>query len=281
MGTPVVSGTEGSGAQIGPAQLLAGTEKLRARVRTQLDGSWSALVGFGLLTLAAAPIARHAFNFGASGRSVESYPAFAYAELTGLCVVHGPGDPCRSDEFDGSVLNFAAWGVWFAVLPLAWVACARWYRSRGESRGIVPRLGAWTRITAAATALVLAALFALLWFREQPWEIMLLENRYASPWYLVGVGLVALGLLERSWITVGAGLVHTVLLSTFLGASWGSSWLPWVHPERAGWADGPQLKALLLAAVLLLAGLAQRTVARRRAAGVTGDATAGSSTVAA
>ncbi len=76
-----------------------------------MRGSWVPLLGFGLLALAAVPFAGNAFNFGAHGRFLGSYPAFAYAELTGLCVVHTPGTPCLEGEFDGAVLRFPAWGV--------------------------------------------------------------------------------------------------------------------------------------------------------------------------
>ncbi|WP_258053890.1 hypothetical protein [Streptomyces sp. Ru72] len=229
-----------------------------------MNGAWTPLLGFGLLALAAAPIARFAFNFGAHGRYIGSYPSFAYAELTGLCVVHEPGTPCLKGEFDGAVLRFAAWGVWFALLPLAWFVLARWYRLRGEARGIVPRRGVWVRATATATTAITAALMTLLFGRDQPWEAVLLENSYASPWYLVGIGLLALGIAERSWITVAAGTAHALLLTGYLGASWGSGWLPWQHPVDPGWTDGPQAKALLLATILLLAGLCEWAVARRR-----------------
>ncbi|GAA2489120.1 hypothetical protein GCM10010406_26590 [Streptomyces thermolineatus] len=276
MGTPAPDNTDGSGPRARAAALLTAAGDLRAGARTQLNGAWVPLLGFGLLALAAAPIARYAFNFGAHGRSVASYPAFAYAELIGLCVVHEPGTPCLEGEFDGAVLRFTAWGVWFALLPLAWFACARWYRLRGEARGIVPRRNAWIRATAVATAAVTTALALLLFARNQPFEVMFLENNYASPWYLVGVGLLALGLVERSWITAAAGTAHAVLLTAYLGASWGSGWLPWEHPDRPGWTDGPQVKALLLAAVLLLAGLAEWATARRR----TAPGSAGARTVA-
>ncbi|MEF9904814.1 hypothetical protein [Streptomyces sp. P9-A2] len=260
--------------------LLAATEGLRTRTRAQTNGSWVALLGFGLLTLAAAPVARYAFNFGAHGRNVMSYPAFAYAEVTGLCVVHETGTPCLEGEFDGAVLRFVAWGVWFVLLPLAWFAFARWYRLRGEARGIVPRRSVWIRATAVAAAVaaavITATLLALLFSGNPSWEFEVLENSYATPWYLVGIGLVALGMIERSWIAAAAGAAHALLLTGYLGASWGSGWLPWWRPSHPGWADGPQTKALLLAAVLLLAGLAERAVARRRAA--FGDA--GASTVA-
>jgi hypothetical protein len=54
----------------------------------------------------------------------------------------------------------------------------------------------------------------------------------------------------------GAGLVHAVLLSAYLSAPWDSGWLPWA--DRSGdWTDGPAVKALLLAAVPLAAGLAR------------------------
>jgi hypothetical protein len=119
MGTSAPS-SGGSDPKAAAAALLAAAESLRARTRTQTNGAWTPLLGFGLLALAATPVARYAFNFGAHGRSIASYPAFAYAELTGLCVVHEPGTPCLKGEFDGAVLRFAAWGVWFALLPLAW-----------------------------------------------------------------------------------------------------------------------------------------------------------------
>ncbi|AGJ56677.1 MULTISPECIES: hypothetical protein [Streptomyces] len=266
------SSSAAPGPRAQAAGLLAATEGLRVRTRAQLNGSWTSLLGFGLLSLAAAPIARYAYNFGAHGRSITSYPAFAYAELTGLCVVHEPGSPCLKGEFDGAAVRFAAWGVWFALLPLAWYAVARWYRVRGESRGVVPRRGIWIRTTAIATAVIAAALLALLFGRNQPWEAAVLENQYASPWYLVGIGLVALGWAERSWIAAAAGTAHVLLLTGYLGASWGSGWLPWQHPAQTGWTDGPQVKALLLAAVLLLAGTAEWAVTRHRAAAAATDA---------
>ncbi|MEU6273258.1 hypothetical protein ABZ871_12750 [Streptomyces populi] len=248
------------------AALLAATEDLRTRTRAQTDGAWTSLLGFGLLALAAVPVARYAFNFGAHGRSVASYPAFAYAELTGLCVVHEPGTPCLKGEFDGAVLRFAAWGAWFVLLPLAWFVLARWYRLRGEARGVVPRRGTWIRAATAAAAVITTALVALLFGKDQPWEAVLLENSYASPWYLVGIGLLALGVVERSWIAAAAGTAHALLLTAYLGASWGSGWLPRRHSVHSGWTDGPQAKAFLLAVILLLAGLCERAVARRRGA---------------
>ncbi|MFF9685270.1 hypothetical protein [Streptomyces sp. NPDC014623] len=111
MGTPSPDDAE-SGPTAHAAGLPASAESLRARTRAQMSGSWVSLLGLGLLALLAAPVARYAFNFGAHGRSVPSYPAFAYAELTGLCVVHEPGTPCSAGEFDGAVLRFTAWGVW-------------------------------------------------------------------------------------------------------------------------------------------------------------------------
>nr|WSS62517.1 hypothetical protein OG284_15380 [Streptomyces sp. NBC_01177] len=272
MGTSVPSSAESKPGGAA-AVLLAATEGLRARTRTQTNGAWTPLLGFGLLALAAVPVARYAFNFGAHGRYIGSYPAFAYAELTGLCVVHEPGTPCLKGEFDGAFLRFAAWGVWFALLPLAWFAIARWYRLRGEARGIVPRRGMWVRVTATTTIVITAALVALLFGKDQPWEAVLLENSYASPWYLVGIGLLALGIAERSWIAAAAGTAHALLLTGYLGASWGSGWLPWQHPAHPSWADGPQFKALLLAAALLISGLCEWTVVRRR--GVPGVALAG------
>jgi succinate dehydrogenase hydrophobic anchor subunit len=274
VGTPSLgSGGSGPGAQV--ADLLAATEGLRARTRAQMNGSWVSLLGFGLLALASAPVARYAFNFGAHGRNVASYPAFAYAELIGLCVVHEPGTPCLEGEFDGAVLRFVAWGVWFGLLPLAWFAFARWYHLRGEVRGVVPRRGMWICTTAVVTAVIMTALTSMLfglfgW--SQSLEVALLQNNYASPWYLVGIGLVALGLVERSWIAVAAGAAHALLLTGYLGASWGTGWLPWQHPAHPDWTDGPQVKALLLASILLLAGLGEWGVARHRAGPARADA---------
>ncbi|WP_030256229.1 MULTISPECIES: hypothetical protein [Streptomyces] len=249
-----------------PAQLLAATEGLLARTRTRLRGAGVPLLTFGLLSLAAAPIAGQAYNFGANGRSVESYPAFAYAQLTGLCVAHAPDAACDAHEFDGAVLRFLGWGIWFALLPLAWLALARWYRRRGEARGIVPHRTAWIGATAGAGALVAAVLLALLLSDRTPFTLSLLANAYASPWYVIGIGLLVLGLTERSPLVAGAGLAHTALLTAYLAAPWESGWLPWLDRSDGGWADGPQPKALLLAAILLAAGLAQWTATRRQPA---------------
>ncbi|MFS0695719.1 hypothetical protein [Streptomyces nitrosporeus] len=268
------AGSEGGGPGPGKsaADVLAETEGLRALTRSRMKGSWVPLLAFGLLGLLAAPVAEYAFNFGAHGRSISSYPAFAYAELTGLCVVHEPGTPCLEGEFDGAVLRFTGWGIWFGLLPSAWWACARWYRLRGEKRGVVPRLGGWTGSAAVTAVVVLVALSALLSGRNQPWEMELLENSYASPWYLAGIGLVALGVTERSWVPAAAGLAHALLLTGYLGASWGTGLLPWDHPADPGWSDGPQAKACLLAAVLLVPGLVQWAAARRRTLPLAGRA---------
>ncbi|SOB85019.1 hypothetical protein [Streptomyces sp. 1331.2] len=246
-----------------PSELLAATEGLRARTRNRLRGAGVPLLGFGLLSLAAAPIAGQAYNFGANGRSVASYPAFAYAQLTGLCVSHAPDVACDTHEFDGAILRFLGWGIWFALLPLAWLALARWYRRRGEARGIVPRRTPWLATAAGAGALVTAVLLVLLLADRTPFTLSLLANSYASPWYVIGIGLLVLGLTERSPLVAGAGLAHTALLTAYLAASWDSGWLPWLHRNDDGWTDGPQPKALLLATILLAAGLAQWTAARR------------------
>ncbi|WP_051756204.1 hypothetical protein [Kitasatospora purpeofusca] len=239
-----------------PAGLLAATEGLRARARTRLRGAGVPLLGFGLLALAAVPIAREAYNFGATGRTITSYPAFAYAEYNHLCVQHGALDsPCVTSDFDGAILRFLAWGVWFVLLPLAWFALARWYRRRGEARGIVPHRSAWLGAT-AATAVVLTAVVLTLAFADRvPFSLSLLGNDYASPWYMVDIGLLVLGFTERSPLVAGTGLVHAVLLTVLLGESSGGSWLPWL--------DGPRSKALLLAGLLLVAGLAQWAAERR------------------
>ncbi|WP_258308192.1 hypothetical protein [Streptomyces sp. NWU339] len=130
----------------------------------------------------------------------------------------------------------------------------------------------WICTTAVVTAVITTALMALLFGWSQSWEVVLLQNSYASPWYLVGIGLVALGLVERSWVAVAAGTAHALLLTGYLSASWGAGWLPWQHPAHPGWTDGPQAKALLLASILLLAGLAEWAVARHRAGPGSADA---------
>lgn len=270
MGVPAVNDEHRAAAE----QLLARTDTLRTRARARTGGAWAVLLGFGLLALAAVPIARYAFNFGADGRHVSVYPYFAYAELTELCVTHQWGTPCSTQEFDGSVVKFVFWGVWFALLPLAWGAAARWYRLRGESRGIVPRRTVWLLTVGGATVVVLAALAGLLLLRSHYRVMRVLDNGYASPWYLVGAGLLALGLVERSWITAAAGAAHSALLAAYIGAGPQTGLLPWAPEPQPGWVDGPQVKALLLALVLLAAAFAQRA-ADRRLAGHAASSTVG------
>ncbi|MFJ9519888.1 hypothetical protein ACIRPK_16710 [Kitasatospora sp. NPDC101801] len=258
-------------------RLLTDAAELRTRARARTGGGWAVLLGFGLLALAAVPIARYAFTFAAHGHSVSVYPLFAYAELTGLCVTHQWGEPCSSQEFDGSVFAFACWGIWFAVLPLAWAATARWYRLRGESRGIVPRRATWLLAVGGTTVVTVASvvvLGVLLLLRSYNGVLHLLDKGYASPWYLVGIGLLALGLAERSWITAAAGLAHGLLLAAYLGASPAGGLLPWGPGPQSGWVDGPQAKALLLAVVLLAAAFA-RWATDRRAAGPAASSTVG------
>ncbi|GAA1382017.1 hypothetical protein GCM10009639_00730 [Kitasatospora putterlickiae] len=250
-----------------PAELLAATEGLRARARTRLRGSGVPLLAFGLLALAAVPIARETYNFPPDGRSITSYPTFAYSEHIGLCVPHSLDGPCLAGEFDGAILRFAGWGLWYALLPLAWFALARWYRRRGETRGIVPHRRAWLGTAAVAGVLIAAIPVVLLRFaRRVPDSLSFLANDYASPWYVVGIGLLVLGLTERNRLVAGTGLAHAALLTAYLSGLWGSGWLPGLDHFDGSWANGPQPKALLLAAVLLAPGLAQWTTERRASA---------------
>lgn len=113
------------------------------------------------------------------------------------------------------------------------------------------------------TAVVLACLLVLVASVPQAWAA-LAGNTYATPWYLVGLGLTALGLTERDWTTTAAGTAHALLLTGYLSADWATGLLPWHHPAAPAWIDGPQAKALLLAGLLLLSGLAARAAAARR-----------------
>ncbi|MFF6980273.1 hypothetical protein ACFZAV_21725 [Streptomyces sp. NPDC008343] len=269
MGTPPASSNEPERRTV-LRGLLSETEALRAQTRVQLRGASTPLLSFGLLTLLATPFAQNAFNFAGHGRSIMSYPLFAYSELTDLCVVHTPGTPCRTGEFDGAVLRFLAWGIWFVVVPMAWFVVARWYRHRGETRGVLPRRTAWIRTAVVGTVVIALLLLAQLMLSRQPllstqvWRADQLVNQFTSPWYLVGIGLLVLGLMERSWIAAAAGLIHTLLLSAYLSYSTGLT--PWQDPPvQPGWVDGPQAKAALLAAILLVAGLVQRMAVDRRA----------------
>ncbi|MFE7564435.1 hypothetical protein [Kitasatospora sp. NPDC057500] len=246
-----------------PAELLAATEGLRARARTRLRGSGVPLLTFGLLALAAAPIAREACNFPADGRSIISYPAFAYSEYIDLCVPHSFDGPCERGEFDGAILRFAGWGLWYALLPLAWFVLARWYRRRGVTRGIVPHRRAWLGTAAVAGVLIAAVPFVLLFSHRVPQRVSFLANSYASPWYVVGIGLLVLGLTERNRVVAVTGLAHAVLLTAYLSELWGAGWLPWLDHFDTAWATGSQPKALLLAALLLAPGLAQWTAGSR------------------
>ncbi|MER5888027.1 hypothetical protein ABT160_29770 [Streptomyces sp. NPDC001941] len=255
MGEPKLSGTTPTTPREA-AGLLAATADLRTGARRHMDGARVALFGCGLLALAAVPIGRYAYNFGAHGRYLGSYPAFAYSELIGLCVEHTPGQPCLEGEFDGAVLRCLAWGSWFLVLPLAWFLFARWYRRRGEERGIVPRRRAWTVVTAVLSGMFG---FVVLWiafgadlgFTSSPSLVDRILDYASSPWYLMGAGLLVLGVVERSRTAVLTGLVHTLLLTAYLAADWGTGLVPWTRPEHPEWLDGPQAKALLLALVLL------------------------------
>jgi hypothetical protein len=122
-------------------------------------------------------------------------------------------------------------------------------------------------MTGAVSAAVVAVLLSLLLSMvsvNQFWSVGQFENNYASPWYLVGIGFVALGAVERDWIAVAAGTAHVLALTGYLGASWGTSWLPWEHPTHPGWTDGPQAKALVLASILLLSALIDWAASRRR-----------------
>lgn len=209
--------------------LLVTTGALTRRVRREQRGAWFALLVFAATTFAAIPF----YRLSHVTRHCRSLPDGGY-----VCTVSP---------------TLALW-YWPTALVLAYVAISWLYVHRARQRGVGTRaqpfvaLGvllvglatAWTSWAVTHPAFLAESLHL---GSPQPAASL---DRVVSPVGVIGLALLSLAWIERSWLLVAIATVYlvVVIIPVFLGS----------HAHPSAWAFLPHL--LLGGGVLSLGGLA-------------------------
>jgi hypothetical protein len=213
-----------------PRELLATTRELTRRVRGAQRGAWFPMLLFALVTLAVTPLDRY-------GHRV----IVACAPVAGgrVCSVYSPW----------------AFFYWPVALVAAYVAITGFYLRRSRSLGVGTRVRPYV-VAGIVLALLLTALS--LWAAHNPgsdWQadILGLHLRLTSvpyqlgvPTAAIGLGLLVLARVERSWALLGFTVVYLV-------AGLAASNSGRVVNRPSPWAFLPHL--VVTAGVLLLGSL--------------------------
>lgn len=222
-----------------PHRLLAGARDLARRVRRDQRATW-----FPLLVLAAVTFV--------------AIPVNAVGGRTGVCGAVGGGWVC-------TVAPSAGFVYWPAALVLAYVAIAAWYLHRSRVRGVGTRVRPY--VVAGIVIAVLAAGVAL-WANRHvlagqlgipalgPYQAQGLLFRLGNPGTAIGVGMLVLARVERSYalLAVTAGYLAIVLIPLDFG---------WTIDRSSPWSITPHLA--VQGGVLLLASAGFAVAQRIRA----------------
>jgi hypothetical protein len=213
-----------------PRQLLTENRRLARQVRATQRATW-----FPLLVLAAVTFV--------------AVPVYRYGHYTLTCR-NGPGGGRVCLAWNASSLIY-----WPIALVLAYVVIAGFYLHRARVRGVGTRVYLYA---AVGILLAVATAGAAAWLSMHPplggYRFLGLSGPgqllfwLVSPAFAVGLGLVALAVVERSWalaLLAGAYLAFALVPGEDLG---------WVLRYPSPWAQVPRL--VLGGSVLLLAGLA-------------------------
>ena len=219
-----------------PQHLLTATRELTRRVRREQRGAWLPLLVFAAATLAASPF----YRYGHAARHCSS--------------VHG-GYVC-------TVYPTLALWYWPVALLLGYAGISWFYLHKARQRGV------GTRAQPFVAFGVLLAVFATVWtvwaidhpgFLAQSLHLGSSHpsyslNRVASPAGVVGLALLLLAWIERSWLllAITAGYLVVVVIPVFIGSI--------THPSP--WAFLPHV--LLESGVLLLGSVALARAQRGR-----------------
>jgi hypothetical protein len=195
-----------------PRHLLAATRDLARRVRREQRGAWFPVLVFAAVTFAATPFDR----YGHRG------PTHC-ASLNGgsVCTVYSP---------------LTMW-YWSVALLLAYVAISWFYIHRSG------KLGVGTRVQPYVVVGVVLALLTIaygLWTATHPASLTDLRgpsspfapfaNAVMSPAGAIGLALLLLAWIERSWVllAVTCGYLIVLLLTTNIRVQFGTHPSPWV-----------------------------------------------------
>lgn len=223
--------------------LLSATRHLTRRVRLTQRGAWFPLLVFAAVTLGAAPFNRYGHH-----------PVHCTASPGGghVCIAYS---------------ELALW-YWPVALLAAYVAISWFYLHRAHRRGVGTRVQPF--VVAGAVLALLTTAWAL-WVYAHP--AFLAEtlrigsaqpatflDRIASPAGAIGLALLLLAWIERSWPLLALTTVYLIVQTSTVGIGAHFS-----HPSP--WAFLPHLLAdcavLLIGGIIL--GLIQQTRGRSTA----------------
>lgn len=211
-----------------PQDLLTATRELARRVRLTQRGAWFPMVVLAAVTLAAIPFNR----FG-------SHPIHCTSTL-------GGGRVC---------IAYAALALWYwpVALLAAYVAISWFYLRRARQRGVGTRVQPY--VVVGAVLALLATAWALWVYAHpaflsetlrvgssQPATVL---DRMASPAGAIGLALLLLARIERSWPLLALTVAYLLAMASTFGFGW------FTHPSP--WAFLPHL--LLDAGVLAVGGI--------------------------
>lgn len=224
-----------------PQDLLVATRELTQRVRRQQRGGWFPLLVFAVVTFAAVPVDRY-------GRHLVAHCATA-GNGGVICTGYSP----------------AALWYWPVALLLAYSAIGVFYVTRSRRRGIGTRVQPY--VVVGAVLAVLATVWAL-WARAHPAflaeslhlgpsQSINVLDRIASPTGAIGLALLLLAWIERSWLLLAITSGYLFIVVTAAGrhshhVDHSALTFP---PQVSPWAFLPNLLlgggVLLLGAVIL------------------------------
>jgi hypothetical protein len=221
-----------AGAGGEPRSLLADNRRLARQVRAAQRVTWFPLLVLSAVTFAAVPV----YGLGGFVRSCRDQP--------------GGGRVC-------SVYSSAALVYWPIALVLAYAAIGGFYLRRTRARGVGTRVFPYV---AVGVVLAVVAGGALTWFVTHPpvgqYDLFGLHLapgqgvgifQLFSPAAAIGLALLVLAAVERSWALLLLGVGYVV----FAFVPWYD--LGWVITHPSPWASLPRL--VIGGGVLLLAGL--------------------------
>ena len=196
--------TDESAARVNsPHELLAAVHDLTRQVRAAQRGTWFPLLAFAAITLLAIPVYRYA----------------PYADIFGTCRSGAQQQVCPAP-------NPAGLGYWVVAMLLAYGAIAAFYLRRSRRRGVGSPVRPYV-VGGVALAVLMTAGSIWLTFHPllplptdpdavDPAQIEAgpaawLVNGLASPLAVIGLALLLLAWIERSWTLLAYTLAYLAI----------------------------------------------------------------------
>jgi hypothetical protein len=194
--------------------VLEYANQLRSRTRTARDGSWFALVVFGLVILVAMFFYRSRYlpvNTSGCRSTINGLICPGLTHSTGV-FGSGLGSPA------GTILNVSPWATTYWVISIFVGICAvvAFYWLRSRSSGVAGRIWPFATVGVAVLALAVAS---------RGWQTLHIPGdfwiRGMQALLVIALGLVALAIIERSWpfLLFVAGFFGLALLSCLYNVS--------------------------------------------------------------